>query len=197
MGLLDDAIREHLELKRLRGADPGLVAHEEHEAFGPASDGESATDEGAPPMDDHTQTSRPDDVHGFSSVGQETAELDMRTVLDNEPGRDLTPVGPATPIAVGPVGGRPLAGDSPPEQGAAGDSLEWEMPGDGASEDAGEHIEDDRRADARDLRSGGAADQSGEPVEDVLEETHDFLHDTPGQEPLFEQRPRRDFDLDK
>ena len=35
MGLLDDAIREHLELKRLRGADPGLVAREEHEAFGP------------------------------------------------------------------------------------------------------------------------------------------------------------------
>jgi hypothetical protein len=31
---LDDAIREHLELKRLRGADPGEVARLEQEALG-------------------------------------------------------------------------------------------------------------------------------------------------------------------
>jgi hypothetical protein len=37
MGLLDDAIREHLELKRLRGADPGDVAREEHAALSPMS----------------------------------------------------------------------------------------------------------------------------------------------------------------
>ena len=35
MGLLDDAIREHLELKRRHGADPGEVAAQEREAFGP------------------------------------------------------------------------------------------------------------------------------------------------------------------
>ena len=35
MGLLDDAIREHLELKRRRGADPAEVARQEHEALGP------------------------------------------------------------------------------------------------------------------------------------------------------------------
>src|SRR3954452_2540763 len=35
MGLLDDAIREHLELKRSRGADPTEVAREEAEALGP------------------------------------------------------------------------------------------------------------------------------------------------------------------
>jgi hypothetical protein len=35
MGLLDDAIREHLELKRMRGADPGEVTREEQEALGP------------------------------------------------------------------------------------------------------------------------------------------------------------------
>src|SRR3954471_5715453 len=33
MGLLDDAIREHLELKRRRGADAGEVAREEHEVL--------------------------------------------------------------------------------------------------------------------------------------------------------------------
>ena len=36
MGLLDDAIREHLELKRRHGADPSEVARQEHEALGPA-----------------------------------------------------------------------------------------------------------------------------------------------------------------
>jgi hypothetical protein len=35
MGLLDDAIREHLELKRRRGADPDELARAEHEALGP------------------------------------------------------------------------------------------------------------------------------------------------------------------
>jgi len=35
MGLLDDAIREHLELKRRRGADTTEVARQEKEAFGP------------------------------------------------------------------------------------------------------------------------------------------------------------------
>jgi hypothetical protein len=35
MGLLDDAIREHLDLKRQRGADPGEVERLEREALGP------------------------------------------------------------------------------------------------------------------------------------------------------------------
>src|SRR3954462_12659249 len=39
MGLLDDAIREHLELKRAHGADPGEIAQLEREAFGPARRG--------------------------------------------------------------------------------------------------------------------------------------------------------------
>ena len=39
MGDLDDAIREHLELKRRRGADPAEVAREEHEALSPVTRG--------------------------------------------------------------------------------------------------------------------------------------------------------------
>jgi len=35
MGLLDDAIREHLDLKRKRGADPGEIERLEREALGP------------------------------------------------------------------------------------------------------------------------------------------------------------------
>ena len=37
MGLLDDAIREHLELKRKHGANPEDVARQEQEALGPGS----------------------------------------------------------------------------------------------------------------------------------------------------------------
>jgi hypothetical protein len=58
MGLLDDAIRDHLELKRRHGADPSEVAHQEREALGPvrrdapeapgpAATGEDAAVEGA------------------------------------------------------------------------------------------------------------------------------------------------------
>jgi hypothetical protein len=36
MGLLDDAIREHLELKRQHGADAEEVARQEREALGPS-----------------------------------------------------------------------------------------------------------------------------------------------------------------
>src|SRR5882724_11859299 len=36
MGLLDEAIKDHLELKRRHGADPSEVARQEHEALGPA-----------------------------------------------------------------------------------------------------------------------------------------------------------------
>jgi len=40
MGLLDDAIREHLDLKRRRGADPSELARQEHEALGPIRRGD-------------------------------------------------------------------------------------------------------------------------------------------------------------
>lgn len=108
MGLLDDAIREHLELKRLRGADPGLVAREEHDAFGPvhgdepaeadhdvaagedrlAEDGlgeediQPAGSDSVQSEGDSGQTSeQAGETQASSNAGQETVELDMRSVL--------------------------------------------------------------------------------------------------------------------
>jgi hypothetical protein len=82
MGLLDDAIRDHLELKRRRGADPGEVAREQHEALEPVFRGESAspTDAMADPMADASQAV----VEGSATVAQETQELDMETVLEQD-----------------------------------------------------------------------------------------------------------------
>jgi hypothetical protein len=75
MGLFDDAIREHLELKLRTGAEPGEIARVEQEDQDPLASVE------LPP------------VMGFSAVGQETAELDMRTVLDGDADAPAEPAG--------------------------------------------------------------------------------------------------------
>jgi hypothetical protein len=110
MGLLDDAIREHMELKRQRGADPGEVARMERDVLGPVVNGHDAEQEGTFEDLDGAQEDSgelfvdPHPPHGadlaepeqepgpiergpdFANVGQETAELDMRTVLDGPHG---------------------------------------------------------------------------------------------------------------
>jgi hypothetical protein len=195
MGLLDDAIREHLELKRLRGADPGIVAREEKAALGPVSR-EGQAERQLQDVDEPGAS--PEDMRPFSADpvpsadtermtgGQETIEINMEDELaggadtDREPKQETTPSENATP--------EPRAAHT---QTAAEESLEWEVPGDskesprGAAPDAlDEPVEGEPKAD--------------EHVEDVLEETPDFLRDTPEQERLwFEQRPPRDFDFNE
>jgi hypothetical protein len=188
MGLLDDAIREHLELKRRRGADPGEVAREQREALDPVPrepDALVATDapvEGAEPHDAPeagAMEDMPDDLAddavvdaGAGAVSGETVELDMRTVLGAEEDEmDGAAAGVAPPSSEHDAAPGASAGQ------AEEDSLEWEMPGEPADE---------------------LAQEQQEPDEDVLEETPEFLRDTPEQERLwFEQRPPRDFDFDK
>jgi hypothetical protein len=187
MGLLDDAIREHLELKRLGGADPGAVAREEQDALGPVRR-EGETTQGAEEsltVDAPSDTSRsfftdagptsPAD----SSPSQETVEINMEAEFlgksDSEPVATPPPAERAAPVA------HPAH-----TQGAAEDSLEWEVPSEGSP----------------DLSMGGpepeAESEDAEHVEDVLEETPDFLRDTPEQDRLwFEQRPPRDFDFNE
>jgi hypothetical protein len=198
MGLLDDAIREHLELKRRSGADPGEVAREQHEALDPvererdalAADNAvaDAVAEVAPAQHADPAIEQPelgvmaggvaedmsDDLADAPAQGgdggDETAELDMRTVFDDDDDHNNKP---------GVAGGiRPADADGePPAEARAGDdeSLEWEMPGEDAP----------------------AAQEEVEPDPDVLEETPDFLRETPEHERLwFEQQPPRDFDFD-
>jgi hypothetical protein len=50
MGLLDDAIREHLDLKRQRGADPGEIERLEREALGPVRRAASGRSVGTVPQ---------------------------------------------------------------------------------------------------------------------------------------------------
>ena len=116
MGLLDDAIREHLELKRRRGADAEEVTRQEQEALGP------------------------------------TQRAEFAAATPAEPAEPAEPVEPE-------VVAEPL--DQP--------TVEY-------------------RHDEPDHAEG----------EDVLEETPDFLQETPEHDRLwFEQKPPRDFDLDR
>ncbi len=146
MGLLDEAIREHLELKRRRGADPSAIAREEREALAPVFPDETA-DDGASLADDAPETVgiapdaaptegpayEDDQLADLSAVGQETAELDMQAVMDEDPDAadSASPVGP---IATEPVPASP-AGETPVEE-----SLDWEFPSERDGEPAPEDI---------------------------------------------------------
>lgn len=195
MGLLDDAIREHLELKRLRGADPGVVAREEQDALGPVPRrGEAAygneSDEGPGATHDDEALPAPDaestsDSADSGSVGQETVEINMEAVLASEGDVDSSPTTDRD------VHGMPVAHPSSART-ISDESLEWEVPAEADEPTGHAEIDDEQDSDA-----GEASDQA-EPVEDVLEETPDFLRETPEQERLwFEQRPPRDFDFNE
>jgi hypothetical protein len=89
MGLLDDAIKEHLELKRVRGADPGEVIRQEREALGTAVRHE----EPAPESDDQRYESQGD-----------SADPNVATVqdawLEPDPGESSeAPSAPASDLA--------------------------------------------------------------------------------------------------
>jgi hypothetical protein len=141
MGLLEDAIREHLELKRLRGADPAEVAREQREALeAPAGEATGALAEnhtavvedgtgtaGHEPLDAPAGGDHPDAVpespvaSDLSHAGQETAELDMKAVMAEKPANQdehAPPEGSYVPSAEG----------EPSAVSAEEDSLEWEVP---------------------------------------------------------------------
>jgi hypothetical protein len=194
MGLLDDAIREHLELKRLRGADPGEVARAEQDALGPVRREEEAAQDDHEPSETAVSSDTTRSLSGGtepkpaadpsdpSSPGQQTVEINMEAELSavshSDPTSAVAPTERAAPVA------HPAH-----MQGAAEDSLEWEMPGESTD------LADLQDVDDPKLDGDG---EDGEHVEDVLEETPDFLRDTPEQERLwFEQRPPRDFDFNE
>ncbi len=118
MGLLDDAIREHLELKRRRGADPSEVARQQREALDPEFDEPAVTEHDAPLLDDGGEHFEDPQPHAgpeipvdperraghavdLSPTGQETAEIDMRSVMDaaDDPATGVSPAAHVPPAA--------------------------------------------------------------------------------------------------
>ena len=175
MGLLDDAIREHLELKRRHGADPEEVTRQEREALGAPVRGEfakpDAAEAGAPAdVDEELEDAPVDEV-------AEVPEIAEPPEMPGEPEREPEPVEPP-----------PAAREPEPEP----------EPRPGTEEDPW-LVEDlaDPEPPRRPEPGAAAAPEPAEG-EDVLEETPEFLQETPEHERLwFEQKPPRDFDWDK
>jgi hypothetical protein len=169
MGTLDDAIREHLELKRRLGASDDELKQKETEAFGaggprmtaPAAEpagAEQAADqapdlqveEAAPPED--RAEARPD---RWTPADDDL--LDADEVLPED---SLERNGSHAPPP--PIERRPASGQEEPHEDPFD---EWE----------------DEPA----------------PTEDVLQETPEFLEETPEHDRLwFEQKPPKDFDFE-
>ncbi len=218
MGLLDDAIREHLELKRRRGADPAEVERLEREALGPARRGPEAAE--AVLGEANREEVHGEEPYAAEPEGEWAQELEEPAEWEYE--EPSEPETPEPSAESGPSGGRePIAGDlaaagyreesieeppseaepphsapapsppaAPPPAGAAparpaapppppsrhhgeigGDTVEYDVEAEHA-----EHVADDA----------------------MLEETPEFLQDTPDHDRLwFEQRPPKDFDFDK
>jgi hypothetical protein len=199
MGLLDDAIREHLELKRRHGADPDEVARQENEALGETRRAEFARPEGAEPV-------------APAPVDPEPVADEPERLVADEPERLVAeePQGVAEPD-VAPPPEPELAREPPPVAEAespidAGDErepfdIEAAEPAPGTDEPWLDEDRDEVPADEaldhpRTAQEPPPAEQDSS--EDVLEETPDFLQETPEHDRLwFEQRPPRDFDWDK
>jgi hypothetical protein len=143
MGLLDDAIRDHIELKRRHGADPGEVARIESEALGPARREPVA----ALPYD-------------------ATAEADA------DPGVPREHSGA-------------VAAEAPPPE-----------PPEPATEHHGAVRAGDAGVDAEQPAQPFDVEAAPESGDDVLEDTPEFLQETPEHDRLwFEQKPPKDFDF--
>ncbi|GAC1437118.1 MAG: hypothetical protein NVSMB51_10090 [Solirubrobacteraceae bacterium] len=213
MGLLDDAIREHLELRRRLGADPGEVARMEQEALGPVVRGEApaspvlpdAEHEASPAAGDAQQL----DIHDALEDPAPVAEHDASPAAAGEPGNAEAPgslspqdeLGYVPPAGVGEetvefdVEAGHLAEQAPaaaPETSPAPRSAPAHEP---SEEQHGGHStapEETARPAPKDMPTEQAAG------EDVLEQTPEFLQETPEHDRLwFEQAPPKDFDFDK
>lgn len=200
MGLLDDAIREHLELKRRRGADPAEVARAEQEALGPVR----REREPAPVAEEHRDEPGLDDEIRYAdeppaaeapeaSVPHEPRYEHVEEHTRNVPPEER-PEPPAAPPA--PPADEPEAHEPEPESPPA-DPRHSDIVHQPTTEF---HIDDEDEPFPPDPPSRGADDPEGPGAsadEDVLEETPDFLQETPEHDRLwFEQRPPRDFDFD-
>ena len=173
MGALDDAIREHLELKRKHGATEEEVAEKQHEAQRtgalPVEPGETLAPAGTP---------TPEPSAADEKAGEPvTAAAQPDVEIEKPEPSPLPPVDEAEPDEVLPE--EALEMGLPTSESSA-----YDEPGAVAPSSA-ELIPEDPES------NGTGNDES------VLEETPDFLEDMPEQDRLwFEQKPPKDFDFD-
>jgi hypothetical protein len=210
MGLLDDAIREHLDLKRRRGGDPAEIARSEQEALGPVRrepgpdqiadehHDEHAHDDAPAPEVAHAHDRLHEDVHAAHEVDEHVAhdehghhkhdvDADHAHAASDDATHTHEPAAPAP------------APESHPEPAAAPapDPRHSDIVHQPTTEFHVEHHHDDDDEPPASPAHADAPAHTEAPDDDVLEETPDFLQETPEHDRLwFEQRPPRDFDFD-
>jgi hypothetical protein len=202
MGLLDDAIREHLDLKRRRGADPTEIERAEREALGPVRRGPDVGGDEAPPAG-----SPVDPEAGISAAPvedwepfPEDAELHEPSEL-HEPApapateghEELPPYEPAESSERESRAGSSRvdaeADSIPPRPADVAPAAEPEAHPAPHPADPPAHLDQETQEFELEAKE--------EEDDDVLESTPEFLQDAPDHDRLwFEQRPPRDFDFD-
>ncbi|MGE5281782.1 MAG: hypothetical protein ACM3N0_05585 [Chloroflexota bacterium] len=245
MGILDEAIREHLELKRQHGAGESELKQLEDEAFGQA---ERPGDEAVDPL-----AEAPTEFMAQSDAAEEEparrepsiadlqepppppeaeAEAEERQAIAEQP-TELFEVeeelgeapSPTDEELVDEEAAEPRLASPPDPIADLEEDEEAEIGIQGPAPDDDEDYEDEddafwneqRLSDELDQALEGPGDGEAEPVEDepaaegdeepaaesrpgdedVLEETPDFLEETPEDDELwFEQKPPKDFDFD-
>ena len=180
MGVLDDAIRSHLELKRQHGASEDEVSKQEQDALGPAR-GQRAETPAEGTLESVAQDEELPAVPVDRTFEPASGDSSAKIAREPEPANEVTP---EPEVAEPPA---PTAEPEPEEP-----DFEWESEPEpqtagGDTPPRGfERVED----------APSPAEDAGE--EDVLEETPEFLQETPEHDRLwFEQKPPRDFDFDE
>jgi hypothetical protein len=233
MGILDEAIKEHLELKRQHGAGDSELKKLEDEAFGPTErPGGEAADavadaptelvaqpeaaEGLPPRRRAPDVADLQEAPEPEAEPEPLAEEQPAVAEEQAAPEEIEPTGPTTeerqaiaehPTEMYDVEGE-IEGSEPPAPSEE-ELVEAEIgeprlapvdPLAGAAEEddepnAGEEDDDDFFDEQR---LSDELDQALEaPDEDLLEETPEFLEETPEDDQLwFEQKPPKDFDFD-
>ncbi|MCW3013894.1 MAG: hypothetical protein JWO02_986 [Solirubrobacterales bacterium] len=206
MGLLDDAIREHLELKRLHGADASEVARQEHEALGPVrrediaipGPGAAVAPEPEPEPIAYEQPpafEEPAPVPPAAAAGPDAGQSTVAFSLDDLHAAEPAPSGEPTQAqpSVEPVAEASSPATEPVPEADPGSAapvptqeLSWDAPPPAPPSPA------EPETVAPDIVP--ADEEPGE--HDELEETPEFLQETPEHDRLwFEQKPPRDFDF--
>ena len=225
MGVLEDAIREHIELKRRHGAAEDELRDQEAEALGPL-DGRTRR---KPPPRPKPRPSRPRRANAVARRSQPPDEPEVGMPFDAaaEDDPDLHPDEGAGAEPV--LEEEPFVTDEPievveaevvedPVEEAEGlveepvdvveepvevidepEAIEEPLADEPVTEVASpfeEPFSEDLPPEDGEPRPAGAA-PGEEEDEDVLEETPEFLSETPEHDRLwFEQKPPRDFDFD-
>jgi hypothetical protein len=238
MGILDEAIREHLELKRQHGADDSELKQIEDEAFGPPgrpgdelpAAGEAAEGDVAP-SEAPTEYMPAPEVEGAPAQAPAAPEMESSAEAQSSPepappaAEDETPpveqptefydveagiaASQPAPAAPEPLEAEISESDDIFDEQSLSDELDQALdsteqqpepepePEEGL-EPAEEELEPPPNPGPAESppEDAPASTESGEQ-EDVLEETPEFLQDTPESDRLwFEQKPPKDFDFD-